>query len=98
MAKRKSKQERDDEQRDMLRQRLSDLFTGATGDEYDGESEPWPEPFMAFCQATKRAFCVLEKDDEDGHGNEYLWNIWNLDKFRTPDHATDHLFDAGVRA
>ena len=94
--KRKTKQQREDEQREMLRQRLNDLFTGATGSAYDGECQPRPEEFMKFCQITKRVFCVRSFDGEDG--NEYLWEIWNLEQFRTPDHATDHLFDNGVRA
>lgn len=99
MATRKTKKQQENEQRAALLQRLRDLFTGATGDEFEDDgAEPMPTEFMAFVMATKTVFCILKDDnDKDCPGNEWLWHLWNLHNFKTPEDSCAWLFDNGVR-
>ncbi|MHC4876501.1 MAG: hypothetical protein ACYTGL_08375 [Planctomycetota bacterium] len=99
MAKRKTREVREREAKLKLRQRIDDLFIGATGQRWnESDGEPWPQQFMAFVQAIKATFGV-EKDENAGiEGNTWLWNLWNLENYRTPEAATDFLFDNGVTA
>lgn len=99
MTKRQTKQQREEQAKALLRQRIEDLFLGATGEAFDESmGEPWPEPFIAFVRATKKAFCVPATKDGTEKGNEWLWQLWHLPNFRSPETATDFLFDNGVRA
>lgn len=98
MTKRQTKQQREEQAKALLRQRLDDIFLGATGDHFDEDvGEPWPEAFIAFVCATKKAFCVPASKDGTEKGNEWIWSLWNLSHFRTPETATNFLFDNGIR-
>jgi hypothetical protein len=96
-TKRKTKEQRDAEAKAALRQRLDDIFLGATGDVWDESGEPWPEQFMAFVRAVNRVFCVPASADDPHSGNEYLWGLWNLENYRTPETAAEYLFENNVR-
>ena len=97
--KRQTKEQKEQAQREALRKRLDDIYLGATGDVWEEDNgEPWPEQFMAFVQAIRTAFLVPENEEEGEPGNEYLWRLWNLDKMRTPEAATDFLFDHHITA
>lgn len=96
--KRKTKEQRDAEAKAALRQRLDDIFLGATGDVWDeSNGEPLPTQFMAFVQAVKKVFCIPATKEDPHSGNEYLWSLWNLDNYRTPEAAAEYLFDNNVR-
>lgn len=101
--KRKTKQEREREEKAALRQRLWDMALGACG-AYTGTMDDMEElnctpyssleHFGAFLAAVKRAF---ERSDE-GYRNSHLfeshcWRHWN-----DFDNLTNHLYRGGVRA
>ncbi len=98
MTRRKTKAQREQEERAALRQRVDDLFAGATGEYWDEECEPWPEDFMSFVRALHLAFFVRPDEDSGEHGNEYLWGLFNLEKYRNPEAAADFLYEHDVRA
>lgn len=98
MAKRKTKQQREAEQKAALRQRLDDLFVASTGDLYDGESEPWPESFIDFVGSIRQVFQIRRVEAEGIEGNEHLWLFWNLKHYRNPEAATEYLYQEGIRA
>lgn len=98
MAKRKTKQQREYEQRQALRQRVEDICAGAT---YGECYECKPDSGYVFCPtdlsrivpACKKAFLC----EEEGKHNDYLFNPMQLDHYENIDSITDFLFDHGVR-
>lgn len=99
MAKRKTKEQRESEERLALRQRVDDMFLAATGYSFDDEqAEPWPTEWMRFVRALRDAFMVAENKEIGEGGNEYLWSLNNLEHFCNPAEATVTLYRGGVRA
>lgn len=97
--KRLTKEQKEQAQRDALRQRVDDIYLGATGDCWQEDNgEPWPEQFMSFVMALRTAFQIPMNEEEGEPGNEHLWSLWNLDKMRTPEAATEFLFEHHVTA
>ena len=98
--KRKTKAQREAEQWGALRQRVSDVVTGACGRELDVDDEgealesPSPEELERIVPALERLFGV----NEEAKRNLYLFKVHNLGHYRDVDAITNHLFEAGVRA
>lgn len=94
MAKRKTKEQREAEEKAALRRRVDDIFLGAVGyKSAEEDGEPWPEQFITFCVALKQAFLV-----EGDSGNEWMWTLDGLSNFCNPESATEFLYRNGVRA
>lgn len=98
MAKRRTKEQRIEAEKAALLRRVEDMWLAATQEEWDGECEPWPTEWMNFVNATRKAFLIEENKDTGVIGNEYLWGLYNLDRFHNPESATEALYESGVRA
>lgn len=97
MAKRKTREQRRQEQYEALRRRVCDIMTGATGTEVDddGFSLILPDLWRVVTAVSNQ---LLKVDGEIPDGRKYLTNHACLEYFETVDKLTDHLFDAGIRA
>ena len=98
MAKRKTKEQREAEQYDALRQRVLDICAGATyGEIYEIETEQYPfcaTDLSRIVMALRRAFLC----EEEGKHNCYLFVPIQLNHYETVETITDFLFEHGVRA
>jgi len=91
MAKRKTKAQRETEQKAALRQRVADIATGAAGYEFDCQGEfSTAEMLSRFIPALKVQF--------DEEGRSHLWNAGNLNNYENIDSTADFLWEYGVRA
>ena len=96
--KRKTKEQREAEQRAALRQRIADIATGAAGYEFDNGDEFATADFLArFVPALRVQFGFDEKREELKKFN-HLWSLINLQNYNDVDSTTDFFFDHGVRA
>lgn len=98
MAKRKTKAQREQEQKDALRVRLGDMMAAVQGEipeESDGDSL-FLENYPAIRNAVK--LCLMAKDFWDMKENEHLTAPYNADQFTTVDKLTEFLYRNGVRA
>lgn len=89
--KRKSKAEKDAEEKAKLRQRIRDFVAGACGDSPDDDD------FFLSLESASRLIPALRKTFGDD-GNSYLWEAHCLDRYETVDSITELLFRNGVRA
>ena len=91
-TKTRTKQQREDEAKAALRQRVADIIRGATGGE-----DPEAEDFWLTLEAASRAIPALKAvfgtDDLD-----YLWRPHCLNYFESLDSTVKHLWTSGVRA
>lgn len=93
--KRKTKEQREQEQIDALRVRILYIATGAAGYDMDNEEEHFtPEALSRFIPALEVFFLC----EEEGKQNKYLFNPRNLDHYENVDSVTEFLFEQGVRA
>lgn len=89
--KRKTRSQREAEQRAALRQRITDVYSGALGTE-------WDEDQFATAEILSNVIPVLKEIFGDQvSGQEYLWAPHCLRYFDTAQSATDHLFSHGVK-
>lgn len=92
MVTKKSKQQREQEARDALRQRIADILIGATGGE-----DVYDESFWLTLDGAQRAIPAL-RSVFGNEQNDYLWLPHCLSYFETLDSTTKHLWGAGIRA
>ena len=90
--KRKTKQQREQEQRAALLRRLTDIYSGALGEE-------WTEDQFATAEILGRAVPVIRDligaQQED---RKWYWEANNMGHFDNPETATEFLFRNGFRA
>jgi len=91
MAKRKTKAQREAEQKAALRQRVADIATGAAGYELDADSE------FSTAEVLSRLMPALQIQFSM-EGRDYLWALSNLGNYNDIDSTTDFLYEHGVRA
>ena len=98
MVKKKTKEQREYEQRQALRQRVEDICAGATyGEVYEYSVDQYPfsaTDLSRIVPALQKAFLCME----EGRHNDYLFRPMQLDHYENVDSITDFLFDHGVRA
>lgn len=91
-TKAKTKQQREDEARAALRQRVADIICGATGGE-----DPEAEDFWLTLEAASRAIPALKAafgtDELD-----YRWQPRCLSYFESLDSTVKYLWTSGIRA
>lgn len=86
-----AKQKREAQQKAALRQRVSDIATGAAGYRFDdGEAFATADFLSRFVPALEVQF--------GADGNSYLWSTHSLLNYDDVDLTTDYLWDHGVRA
>lgn len=93
-TKRKTKAQREVEQKAALLQRITDVYSGAVGDAWDSEAGNF-----ADAEVLARVMPALSKifgpqNDE----NEWMWSLHNLGNYEQPEDACEFLFRAGIRA
>jgi hypothetical protein len=90
--KRTTKQQREAQQLAALHQRIVDVYSGASGGEWD-ESQEWPvaEQLAMIVPALRSIF---------GGDNvpDFVWDARNLDKFDEPRKIAEQLYAHGVRS
>lgn len=96
MAKRKTKAEREEEQRAALRLRLGDMMAGAQGE--DPDSEDFCTLFLANYPCVLEAVKIRLMTPEFWDTNTYLTAAYSADEFETVEKLTDFLYRNGVRA
>ena len=102
--KRKTKAEREAEQRAALFVRVRDVYSGACGEEWleelDGEQQQWlsMESAGRAIRALRLMFQGDKPEDRDECERAWLFKTHNLAKFESATSATDWLFEHGVRA
>jgi ribosomal protein S12 methylthiotransferase accessory factor YcaO len=90
--KRLTKQQKEDQQRAALLQRVTDVYSGAVG-------AVWADEDWATAQVLSRVIPALEGMFIDPAANKsFLFRAHNIDRFDTPEAATNFLFEYGVRA
>lgn len=87
-----TKQQREDEAKAALRQRVADIIRGATGGE-----DPEDEGFWLTLEAASRAIPAL-KAVFGTEEQDYLWRPHCLNYFETLDSTVKHLWASRVRA
>jgi hypothetical protein len=90
MAKRKSKQSREADQKAALLQRVTDIYSGAQGQE-------WSEDDFATAEILSRVLPVIRKTFAL---DEKIWILGHhaLVYFDRPETAAERLYAEGVRA
>lgn len=94
MTKRKTKEQREADERAALLQRITDIYSGANGG-------VWTEDEFAYAELLSRVVPVLRKlflCEEMGRMNAHCFEPHCLNYYDTPKAATEFLFDKGVRA
>lgn len=93
-TKRKTKAQREAEQKAALLQRITDVYSGAVGDAWDSEAGNFADAAVlsSVMPAMRKIF------GEQNTENEWMWSLHNLDHYEHPESATDFLFRAGIRA
>jgi hypothetical protein len=91
--KRKTKSQREAEQKAALLQRITDVYSGALGDLWDDENN-WAsaEQLSKVIPALQKMFGSQRED------NGWCWNMRCIEYFDTPTSACDHLYENGFRA
>jgi hypothetical protein len=89
-VKRLSKQQREGQQRAALLRRVTDVYSGAMGGEWDSDQFATAEILSRVIPALKELF--------SDQWHEYLCSPHMLHYFDTAKNATDRLFYEGIRA
>jgi len=92
MTKRKTKAQRELEQKAALRQRIHDIAVGAGVDDVV-EDDYWCIDPESLCRLLIAARHIFVTD-----GNEYLFKAYSIDKYTCLDNLTDFYYRNGVRA
>ena len=91
-TKRKTKVQKEAEEKAALKQRLTDIYSGALGDKWDDDGL-----LIAYgellCKVVMACRSIFETED-----NKYLFEIHNLDKYETAGQLTEFYYRNGVRA
>lgn len=91
-TKRKTKAQREAEQKAALYQRVHDVYCGAMGQAWDADDFATAEIMASVVPALRSIF-----KDQDASA-DYLWDGYCLKYFDNPKTAATHLFEAGIRA
>ena len=90
-TKRKTKQQKEAEEKAALRQPIADVYAGATGWLIEAEDS-------ISLESASRAITALRQLFNRGEDYEFMWQSQNLEHFETIDQATDFLYRYGVKA
>lgn len=90
--KRKTKEQREAEQRAALLQRITDVYSGAVGQVWAVDDWANAEILSTVIPALQGMF------GKQVNGTDYAFQNHCLKYFDTPQSACDHLFDLGFRA
>lgn len=93
-TKRKTKSQREAEQKAALLQRVHDVYSGAQGSQWNTEING----DFATAEILQDVLCTLQQIFGKQRGYDYYWNIHHLSHFDTPEKAADFLFGEGFRA
>lgn len=88
--KRLSKQQKEDQQRAALLRRVTDVYSGAMGGEWDQDQFATAEILSRVIPALKELF--------SSQWHEYLTNPHGLHHFDNAKSAAERLFNEGIRA
>lgn len=100
MAKHRTKDQREADAKDALRQRIEDIALGAEGEAGVLDSAHFfaNAIFLSrFLPALKAAFGTDESGNER-QDRKHFWYLSNLDNYDTVDTTTEFLWNHGVRA
>lgn len=92
--KRKTKAQREAEQKAALLRRVHDVYCGAIGAQWDSVENGDFATAEQLSQIMWALKCLFGAQLE----HDYFWNIHHIKHFDNPESATDFLFDAGFRA
>lgn len=92
MPKRKTKAQREGEQKAALLRRVTDVYSGALG-------APWTNDEFATAEQLANVIPALRGIfGEQVPDREYMWAAHCIRYFDTAASATEHLFGQGIRA
>lgn len=83
-----------DELKALLLQRVQDIYTGATGDDW---SQFDPDDYFLTMADAARVLPALRKVFGEMHPNWWVYRVHVLDKFEQPHTAAEFLWEQGVR-
>ncbi len=92
MRKKTLKQQKEDAQKAALLQRITDVYSGAQGAEWDHDND------FATAEILGQVIPVFVTMFDHNEGLNYLFNVHSLRHFDNPKRAMEHLFSAGIRA
>lgn len=100
MVRRRTKEQREADAREALRQRVEDIAVGAAGFDFKAEGEFATAEFLSrFLPALKVQFGWVKNEGEKNRSsNDYLWEPYNFEHYDNINSTTDFLFDHAVRA
>ena len=104
MAKRRTKAQREADEKAALRQRIRDIATGAAGCEPDEESgldlvsELGAEGMSRFLPALREVFELWSLESGEGHQRAWLLGPHTLHNYENLDKLTDLFYEEGIRA
>ena len=98
MPKRKTKAQREQEQRNELYVRISDMAAGACGRRMDCDEEFFvPEDLARLIPVLRETYGV-DRDEEAGtYSNQHLFRPHNLNYYTDLQSLVDFFFEHGVR-
>lgn len=92
MAKRLTKQQREQREIEALRKRLTDIYSGSAGRYWDEDVE-WPDTdILAKLHPAVRDIFTTENVDN------FVFATHNLDEFESPSRLAKFLYQFGARA
>lgn len=93
-TKRKTKAQREAEQKAALYQRIHDVYSGAVGAQWDSRDGGDFADAETLTNVMWALRCIFADQSE----HEFYWDIHHIKYFDNPEKAADFLFDAGFRA
>lgn len=96
--KRKTKEQREAAAKAALRQRITDIATGAAGGVFDDGDNFATADFLARFVPALRVQFGLDSEGKEVARWDHLWFASNLDRYDNVDTTTDFLFANDVRA
>lgn len=92
------KQTKEAAEKAKLLQRVSDIYSGACSrNMYASEYYADAKELIRILSSVYDIF-IRDYDDEIMERRKHLVTFWYIDRYATPETATDFLFDNGIRA
>lgn len=86
-----TKVQREEAAKAHLRQRIEDIYCGAIGG-------VWGDDNFATAENLSKIMPTLQRVFGKNPEATFVWELWNLDHFDTPESAATFLFEHGYRA
>ena len=92
-TKRKTKAQKEAEEKAALKQRLTDIYSGALGQKWDDDDEGFIADAELLCRVVQACRDVFVNDH-----NKQLFEVHNLDEYATVENLTGFYYAYGLRA